>query len=240
MLRCWRHRHPVNCNAIRSRRAGVKGAIYCGVLGRYGGYGLDCLYSSIVWEEQAYSGATGPGFALHSEIVAPYIYNYGTEEQKQRILPKLVSGEWVGALAMTEPSAGSDFANIKTYAKQVCSFCRVLPGAGAAVYAPRSYLHVCRARCLTLCLNAAFECQDGDDWIINGSKVFITNGFHSDVVIVCAKTATDKGAHGITLFIVEEVRLLTECTPLPHAAPAVMTGAPLSPHLPCFREWKAL
>ena len=76
-----------------------------------------------------------------------------------------MSGEWVGALAMTEPSAGSDFANIKTYAK-----------------------------------------QDGDDWIINGSKVFITNGWHSDVVIVCAKTATDKGAHGITLFVVEEVR----------------------------------
>eukprot|EP00750_Incisomonas_marina_P006659 INCI14700.5.p1 GENE.INCI14700.5~~INCI14700.5.p1 ORF type:complete len:446 (-),score=87.99 INCI14700.5:984-2204(-) len=145
------------------QQAGELGLLAVTVPEEYGGYGLDCLYSSIVWEEQAYSGATGPGFALHSEIVAPYIYNYGTEEQKQRILPKLVSGEWVGALAMTEPSAGSDFANIKTYAK-----------------------------------------QDGDDWIINGSKVFITNGFHSDVVIVCAKTATDKGAHGITLFIVEE------------------------------------
>ena len=145
------------------QEAGALGLLSVTVPEEYGGYGLDCLYSAIVWEEQAYSGCTGPGFALHSEIVAPYIVNYGTEEQKQRILPKLVSGEWVGALAMTEPSAGSDFANIKTYAK-----------------------------------------QEGDDWILNGSKVFITNGFHSDVVIVCAKTATDKGAHGITLFLVEE------------------------------------
>jgi len=150
------------------QKAGELGLLAVTVPEEYGGYGLDTLFASIVWEEQAYAGTTGPGFALHSEIVAPYIYNYGTEEQKQRILPKLVSGEWVGALAMTEPSAGSDFANIKTYAK-----------------------------------------QDGDDWIINGSKVFITNGFHSDVVILCAKTATDKGAHGITLFVVEEVRPVT-------------------------------
>ena len=82
----------------------------------YGGLGLDCKYPAIVWEEQSYSGCTGPGFAMHSDIVAPYIANYGTEEQKSRILPKLVSGEWIGALGMTEPSAGSDFANIKTVA----------------------------------------------------------------------------------------------------------------------------
>ena len=98
----------------------------------YGGLGLDCKYPAIVWEEQSYSGCSGPGFAMHSDIVAPYITNYGTEEQKERILPKLVSGEWIGALGMTEPSAGSDFANIKTVAK-----------------------------------------KDGDDYIINGSKVFL-------------------------------------------------------------------
>jgi alkylation response protein AidB-like acyl-CoA dehydrogenase len=72
-------------------------------------------------EEQSYSGCTGPGFALHSEITAPYINRYGSEEQKQRILPKLVSGEWIGALGMTEPSAGSDFANIKTVSGRHCA-----------------------------------------------------------------------------------------------------------------------
>mmetsp|Transcript_90969 Transcript_90969/g.259654 ORF Transcript_90969/g.259654 Transcript_90969/m.259654 type:complete len:333 (+) Transcript_90969:499-1497(+) len=129
----------------------------------YGGVGLDCRYPAIMWEEQSYAGTTGPGFAMHSDIVAPYITNYGTEEQKQRILPKLVSGEWIGALGMTEPAAGSDFANIKTVAV-----------------------------------------KDGDDYIINGSKVFITNGWLCDVVIVCAKTDTGKGAHGVSLFIIED------------------------------------
>lgn len=128
----------------------------------YGGMGVDILYSAIVWEEQVYTGCTGPGFALHSDIVCPYLVNYGSEEQKQKYLPKLCSGEYIGALAMTEPSAGSDFANIKTVAK-----------------------------------------KDGDDYIINGSKVFITNGWHSDVVILCAKTDTTKGAHGISLFVIE-------------------------------------
>jgi len=116
-----------------------------------------------MWEEQSYAGTTGPGFAMHSDIVAPYIANYGTEEQKSRILPKLVSGEWIGALGMTEPAAGSDFANIKTVAK-----------------------------------------EDGDDYIINGSKVFITNGWLCDVCIVCAKTDPSKGAHGVSLFIIED------------------------------------
>jgi long-chain-acyl-CoA dehydrogenase len=145
------------------RQAGELGLLSCMVPEEYGGLGLDCKYPAIMWEEQSYSGCTGPGFAMHSDIVAPYITNYGTEEQKQRILPKLVSGEWIGALGMTEPSAGSDFANIKTVAK-----------------------------------------KDGDDYIINGSKVFITNGWLCDVVIVCAKTDTSKGAHGVSLFIVEE------------------------------------
>jgi len=130
----------------------------------YGGLGLDCKYPAIVWEEQSYSGCTGPGFAMHSDIVAPYITNYGTPEQKERILPKLVSGEWIGALGMTEPAAGSDFANIRTVAVE----------------------------------------QPGGDYIINGSKVFITNGWLGDVVIVCAKTTPEKGAHGVSLFMIEE------------------------------------
>ena len=144
-------------------KAGELGLLSTMTPEKYGGLGCDAKYPAIVWEEQAYSGCTGPGFAMHSDIVAPYIANYGTEEQKSRILPKLVSGEWIGALAMTEPSAGSDFANIKTVAV-----------------------------------------KDGDDYVINGSKVFITNGWMCDVVIVCAKTDTGKGAHGVSLFLVEQ------------------------------------
>jgi len=144
-------------------RAGELGLLSNMVPEEYGGLGLDCKYPAIVWEEQSYSGCTGPGFAMHSDIVAPYIANYGTEEQKSRILPKLVSGEWIGALGMTEPSAGSDFANIKTVAV-----------------------------------------KDGDDYILNGSKTFITNGWLADVTIVCAKTNPEKGAHGVSLFLIED------------------------------------
>jgi len=145
------------------KHAGDLGLLSNMVPEEYGGLGLDCKYPAIVWEEQSYSGCTGPGFAMHSDIVAPYITNYGTEEQKSRILPKLVSGEWIGALGMTEPSAGSDFANIKTTAV-----------------------------------------KDGDDYILNGSKTFITNGWLADVTIVCAKTNPEKGAHGVSLFLIED------------------------------------
>ena len=94
-------------------KAGEYGMLGCTVPEQYGGLGLDILYSAIVWEELAYQNASGPGFALHSDIVVPYIVNYGTEEQKERLLPKLVSGETIGAIAMTEPSAGSDLQGIK-------------------------------------------------------------------------------------------------------------------------------
>ena len=144
-------------------KAGEVGLLCPTVPEEYGGLGLDAKYAAITWEEQQYAGTTGPGFALHSEIVAPYIMHYGTEEQKQRLLPKMITGECIGALAMTEPSAGSDFANIKTVAK-----------------------------------------RDGDDFIINGSKVFITNGYMCDLVIVCAMTDASKGSHGMSLFVVEE------------------------------------
>eukprot|EP00121_Abeoforma_whisleri_P014594 Awhi_evm1s13459 len=130
----------------------------------YGGSGVDKRYANIVWEEQAYSLCTGPGFALHSDIVMPYIENYGTEAQKTGILPKMAAGESIGAIAMSEPSAGSDLAGMKTIAKE----------------------------------------QDDGTFVLNGSKVFITNGQMADVVIVCAKTAPEKGPHGISLFIVRE------------------------------------
>ncbi|MEP3247620.1 MAG: acyl-CoA dehydrogenase family protein [Sneathiella sp.] len=142
--------------------AGKHGLLCMPIPEEYGGAGADKLYSIIMMEEQSRAGASGPGFGLHSEIVAPYILNYGTEEQKKKYLPKLASGEMIGAIAMTEPGAGSDLQGVKTRAV-----------------------------------------KDGDDYIINGSKTFITNGYMSDLVIVVTKTDPDAGAKGTSLFLVE-------------------------------------
>lgn len=142
--------------------AGAEGMLSCTVPEEYGGMGLDILYSSINWQEQSYSYCTGPGWALHSEIVAPYLVNYGTEEQKNHYLPQMVSGECITAIAMTEPGAGSDLQGMRTTA-----------------------------------------IADGDDYIVNGSKTFITNGWLSDMVIICAKTNPELGAKGISLFVVD-------------------------------------
>ena len=119
-------------------------------------------YNAIVNEELGRSGFTGIGWGLHSDIAVPYVERYGNEEQKQKYLPKCVSGEVVMAIAMTEPAAGSDLQGIKTTAV-----------------------------------------KDGDDYIINGSKTFITNGQHADLVIVVAKTDPQAGAKGISLFLME-------------------------------------
>jgi acyl-CoA dehydrogenase len=98
------------------RKAGEAGLLCCTVPEEYGGPGADFLYSTVVLEELARVGATGPAFHLHSEIVAPYILRYGSEEQKRRHLPRFVSGETIGAIAMSEPAAGSDLQGIKTTA----------------------------------------------------------------------------------------------------------------------------
>jgi len=143
-------------------QAGSEGLLCMTIPEQYGGLGADKLFSVIMMEEQARVGASGPGFGLHSEIVAPYILNYGTEEQKAKYLPKMASGEMIGAIAMTEPAAGSDLQGVKTRAV-----------------------------------------KDGDDYIINGSKTFITNGYMCDLVIVVAKTDPEAGAKGTTLFLVE-------------------------------------
>ena len=129
----------------------------------YGGIDADFLYSVVVSEEISRAGLTGIGWGLHTEIVAPYIEHYGSEEMKQRLLPKMVSGELIGAIAMSEPGAGSDLQGVKT--------------------------------------NAV---KEGDHYILNGSKTFITNGQNADIVIVVAKTDASKGAKGISLLIVEE------------------------------------
>jgi alkylation response protein AidB-like acyl-CoA dehydrogenase len=129
---------------------------------QYGGLGCDFRYSAVVMEEVSYAGCSGIGWPLHSDIVMPYILNWGTEEQKQKYIPKLISGENIGAIAMTEPGAGSDLQGVKTTA-----------------------------------------IKQGDHYLLNGSKTFITNGQLADIVIVVAKTDPSKGAAGISLFIVE-------------------------------------
>ncbi|MDO9186881.1 MAG: acyl-CoA dehydrogenase family protein [Bacteroidia bacterium] len=128
----------------------------------YGGPGTDFLYSAIIIEELSKTGCTGPGFFLHSDIVAPYILHYGTEEQKKKWIPKMVSGEVITAIAMSEPSAGSDLQGIKTTAV-----------------------------------------KQGDHYIVNGSKTFITNGYMSDMVIVVVKTDPAAGAKGTSLLIMD-------------------------------------
>ena len=98
------------------RKAGAQGLLCATVPEEYGGSGADFLYSVVVLEELSRAGAMGPGFSLHSDIVAPYLVQYGSDEQKRTWLPKMITGEVIGAIAMTEPSAGSDLQNIQTTA----------------------------------------------------------------------------------------------------------------------------
>lgn len=143
-------------------KAGEAGFLCASMPEQYGGAGADILFSAILMEEQSRIGATGLGFGLHSEIVAPYILHYGSEYLKSHYLPKLATGEMIGAIAMTEPGTGSDLQGVATTA--------VL---------------------------------DGDSYILNGSKTFITNGWLADLVIVVAKTDAAAGSKGISLFLVD-------------------------------------
>jgi alkylation response protein AidB-like acyl-CoA dehydrogenase len=143
-------------------KAGANGFLCTSMAEAYGGAGADKLFQVVLMEEVARVNATGLGFGLHSEIVAPYIERYGSDDQKARYLPKMASGEMISAIAMSEPAAGSDLQGIRTTAT-----------------------------------------KDGDDYLINGSKTFITNGWHADLVIVVAKTNPAAGAKGTSLFLVE-------------------------------------
>ncbi len=145
------------------RKAGANGFLCMSMPDIYGGAGADKLYSVVQMEELGRAGFSGIGYGLHSEIVAPYILHYGTEEQKKKYLPLLASGEMVGAIAMSEPAAGSDLQGIKT---------------------------------------TALAQPDGS-YLLNGSKTFITNGWHADLVIVVAKTDPAAGAKGTSLLLVE-------------------------------------
>ena len=142
--------------------AGENGLLCCTVPEEYGGPGGDFLHSVVVNEELAKVGATGPAFPLHSDIIVPYILAYGSEDQKRNWLPKVVSGEAVMAIGMTEPIAGSDLQGIQTKAE-----------------------------------------RDGNHFVLNGQKVWISNGQIADLYIIACKTDPKEGAKGISLILVE-------------------------------------
>ncbi len=143
-------------------QAGAAGFLCASMPEEYGGAGADIRFSVVLMEEQFRIGATGPGFGLHSEIVAPYLLHHGSEFLKSRYLPPMASGECITAIAMTEPGTGSDLQGVKTTAV-----------------------------------------RDGDAYVLNGSKTFITNGWNCDMVIVVAKTDPTAGSRGMSLFVVD-------------------------------------
>ncbi|WP_214108564.1 acyl-CoA dehydrogenase family protein [Acrocarpospora catenulata] len=145
------------------KSAGELGMFGFGVPEEYGGAGItDFRYNAVILEEIMRIGATGLGFSLHNDVMAPYFTDMTNEEQKQRWLPGFASGELITAIAMTEPGAGSDLQGIRTTAV-----------------------------------------RDGDHYILNGQKTFITNGINSDLVVTVTKTDPSAGARGTTLFVVE-------------------------------------
>jgi len=144
-------------------KAGAQGLLGWQAPVEFGGLGIDDFrYNAIVTEEMYTTGTVGVGFTAHNNVIAPYLVRLTNDEQKARWLPGFSAGELISAIAITEPSAGSDMAAIKTTAK-----------------------------------------RDGDHYVLNGSKTFITNGILADIVVVAAKTNPDEGHRGISLFIVE-------------------------------------
>jgi long-chain-acyl-CoA dehydrogenase len=143
--------------------AGKAGLLGVDVPEEYGGAGVpDFRYNAILTEELIRAGASGIGFPLQNDVIAPYLLRLANDEQKRRWLPGFCSGELITAIAMTEPGTGSDLQGIQTSAV-----------------------------------------RDGDDFIVNGAKTFITNGIMSDLVIVVAKTDPEAGSHGFSLLVVE-------------------------------------
>ncbi|MDB5715727.1 MAG: acyl-CoA dehydrogenase, partial [Sphingomonadales bacterium] len=143
------------------RACGEAGMLCPNVDEKYGGLGLDFGYNAVISEELAYAGSSA-GITLQNDITAEYIEVYGSEEQKHKYLPGMISGEIISAIAMTEPGAGSDLQGIRTTAR-----------------------------------------KDGNHYVINGSKTYITNGQLSDLIIVVAKTDPEQGAKGTSLILVD-------------------------------------
>jgi acyl-CoA dehydrogenase len=143
-------------------KAGAAGLLCASMPEDYGGAGGSFAHEAVIDRAYALAGFDTFGASLHSGIVAPYILRYGTEEQKRRWLPKLATGELVGAIAMSEPGTGSDLQGVRTTAK-----------------------------------------RSGNGYVLNGSKTFITNGQHADLIIVVAKTDPKQGAKGVSLMVVE-------------------------------------
>jgi acyl-CoA dehydrogenase len=161
----WREQGQVDREVWR--KAGAQGFLCPWLDAKYGGAGADFLCSVIIMEELARAYESGFAMGLHSDIIVPYLYAFGSEEQKQRWLPGCASGDLVTALAMTEPGTGSDLAALATTAV-----------------------------------------RDGDDYVLNGSKTFISNGQLCDIAIIAAKTDPNpENAHkGISMFVVEAGR----------------------------------
>lgn len=146
-------------------RAGEAGVLCCTIPEEFGGMGGTFLHSAIVMEELARTGSNGPCFSLHSDIVAPYILHHGNQDLKRKWLPKMATGEVLAAVAMTEPSGGSDLQSIRTSAR-----------------------------------------RDGDEYVINGQKVFISNAQGADFIVVACKTDPEARGKGISLILVETDR----------------------------------
>ena len=143
-------------------KAGEAGLLCASMPEEYGGAGGTFAHEAIINREYSLAGFDTFGAPLHSGIVAPYILHYGTDEQKKRWLPKLATGELVGAIAMTEPGTGSDLQGVRTTAV-----------------------------------------KSGNRYVLNGSKTFITNGQHANLIVVVAKTDPKERAKGISLMVVE-------------------------------------
>ena len=143
-------------------KAGAAGLLCPAVPEDYGGAGGSFAHEAVIGRELSLAGFDSFGAPLHSGIVAPYILHYGTDEQKRRWLPRLVTGELVGAIAMSEPGTGSDLQGVRTTAR-----------------------------------------RSGNGYVLNGSKTFITNGQHANLVIAVAKTDPDAGAKGVSLMVIE-------------------------------------